>query len=569
MFWQTKTSYEFGPFRVDVRERRLLRDGQDVALTPKVFDVLLALVKNSGHIVSKDEVMALVWPNTAVEEGNVARNISTLRKALGEHPHESNYVETIPWRGYRFVAKVREVRHEIADPAIDSVAVLPFMNTSSEPDSEYLSDGITESLINNLSQLPDLRVMSRNSSFRYKGRDTDPQVVGRELNVQAVLLGRISERGDELLSINVELIDTRDNTQLWGAQYGRRSTDIMTLQETIAREIAENLRPHLTSEEHQRLRKRHTENRQAYENYLKGRYYFNKLTPDGVQKGIEYFHQAIERDANYALAYTGLGDCYTYLGKSTEAKEAFVQALGLDRTLGEAHASLGFYKFIYDWDWQTAENEFRQAVDLNPNYAEAHHWYAIYLANLGRHDEAQREAERARERDPLSLLMNMTPGLTSYLARRYDDAIQAFQKVIEMEPNFMSARSMLGHAYEQNGMYEKAIAEYEEVLKTLGENAEVKASINALLARTYAAWGKPAEAAKLVQDLEQDHPATSYLMAHAYAALGEKEKAFAALDQAFDERHFQLVGLKTDPALDSLREDARFEGLMQRVGLPE
>ena len=567
MFWQATTSYEFGPFRVDGRERRLLRDGQDVPLTPKVFDVLLVLVKNSGRIVSKDDVMELVWPNTAVEEGNVARNISTLRKALGEGPNERNYVETIPWRGYRFVANVRTVPDRFADSTIDSIAVLPFVDEASEPEAEYLADGIAESLINHLSHLPDLRVMSRNSAFRYKGREKDPQAVGRELNVQAVLLGRISVR-DELLSISVELIDARDNSHLWGAQYGRKLAGIITLHETIAREIAKNLRPHLTGEERQRRRKTQTENGQAYEDYLKGRYYFNKLTPDGVQKGIEYLQRAIERDENYALAYTSLGDCYTYQGKA-EANAAFVRALELDQTLGEAHASLGFYKFLYDWDWQGAENEFRQAVELSPNYAEAHHWYAIYLANLGRHDEARREAERARERDSLSLLINMTPGLAAYLARRYDDAIKAFHKVIEMEPNFMSARSMLGHAYEQKGMYEQALAEYQKVLEMFGENAQVKGSINALRARAYAAWGKSDEATDLMQVLEQDESPTSYLMAHVYAALGEKDKAFAALDKALAERHIQMVCLKADPALDSLREDQRFQTLIRRMGLPQ
>lgn len=571
MFWQTKTSYEFGPFRVDARERHLLRDGEIVALTPKVFDILLVLVQNSGHILSKDDVMKLVWPNTVVEEGNIARNISTLRKALGESPHERHYVETIPWRGYRFVGSVREVHDHPAGLAVDSVAVLPLLNASNDPHTEYFCDGITDSLISNLSQLTRLKVMSRNSVFRFKVQapmdvPPDAQIVGRKLDVQAVLTGRVAKHDDDLV-ISVELIDTRDNSHLWGAQYGRKLADIFTLQETMAREIAENLRLQLSGAEEQRLRKRYTENGEAYESYLKGRYYFNKLTPDGVQKGIKYFQQAIEQDANYALAYTGLGDCYTYLGKSTEAREAFAQALELDQTLAEAHASLGFFKFLYDWDWLAAEKEFLQAIDLKPNYAEAHHWYAIYLANLGRHDEARCEAERARELDPLSLLMNMTPGLTSYLARLYDDAIEAFQRVIEMEPNFIAAHSMLGHGYEQKGMFEKAIAEYRSVLEMFGENPDVRASIKAMLARAYSAWGKRVEATKIVQELEKDHPTTSYLMAHAYAALGEKEQAFSFLEKAFDERHLQLVSLKTDPALDGLRTDPRFEDLLLRMGL--
>src|SRR5947209_4334675 len=288
MFWQTGTSYQFGPFRVDTRERRLLRDGEVVPLTPKVFDILLVLVQNSGHILSKDEVMNLVWPNTAVEEGNIARNISTLRNALGERPREHQYIETVPWRGYRFVANVKEVRDESVRTAISSIAVLPFVNVADDPSLEYLADGITESLINDLSQLAPLKVMSRNSVFRYKGRETEALTVGRDLNVQAIVTGRVA-RHDDLLSISVELVDARDDSHLWGAQYLRQSSDIFTMPERIAQEITEKLCLKLTGEEQRRLTRRHTESAEAYQFYLKGRYHFNKLTVDGVQKGIEHF----------------------------------------------------------------------------------------------------------------------------------------------------------------------------------------------------------------------------------------------------------------------------------------
>lgn len=566
MFWQPKTSYEFGRFRVDTRERLLLCDGEVVALTPKVFDILLVLVQNSGHILSKDEVMKLVWPDSAVEEGSIARNISTLRKALGESPDDRQYVETVPWRGYRFVANVSQVHEKDAVPSIDSIAVLPFVNDLSESNLEHLLDGMTESLIGNLALWAPLKVMSRNSVFRYQGREADAQMVARELNVRAVLIGRVTERA-KVLSINVELVDGLDGRRIWGAQYGREVADTLSLPETVAREIAEHLRLHPSSEEKQRLRKRYPDSGEAYQNYLKGRYYFHKLTPAGVQKGIEYFQRAIEQDASYALAYAGLGDCYTYLAKSSEASEAFARAMELDQTLGEAHASLGFFKFLYHWNWREAEAHFLQAIDLTPSYAEAHHWYAIYLANMGRHSEALREAECARELDPLSLLMNMTPGLTSYLARQYDEAIATFQRVLEMEPNFLAARSMLGSAYEQKGYYEKAIAEYRFVFETFAEDADVKASIKALLARSYAAWGKRARATRIVQEIEKEHPATSYLMAQVFGILGEKERAFACLEKAFDEQHLQLVGVKADPALDSLRTDCRFETLVRRMRL--
>src|SRR5438067_163654 len=308
MFWQPTIDYEFGPFRIDASERQLLRDGEIIPLTPKVFDVLLALVQNSGHILSKDEVMKIVWPNTSVEEGNVARNISTLRSALGERPRESQFIETIPWRGYRFMAAVRKVHDEEQRPAIDSIAVLPFRNACAGAGTEYLADGITESLIRNLAQLTKLRVTSRNSVFRYKNRDVDAPAIGRELKVASILLGRLAE-SDDLLSISVELVDTIDDRHLWGAQYIRKREDLFSAQETIAREIAEKLRIEISGPQTQLLGKRHTENSEAYLLFLKGRFHFNKLTLDGVQKGSEYFRQAVELDSNYALAYAGLADC--------------------------------------------------------------------------------------------------------------------------------------------------------------------------------------------------------------------------------------------------------------------
>jgi TolB-like protein/Tfp pilus assembly protein PilF len=572
MFWQAQTSYEFGPFRVDARERRLLRDGEVVPLTPKVFDILLVLVQNSGHILSKDEVMKLIWPNTAVEQGNLARNVSTLRKALGESPTNYRYVETIPWRGYRFMASVREVRAELAGPAIDSIAVLPFVNVAGDPKLEYLSDGITDSLINNLSQLPHLKVISRNSVFRYKGRETDAQAVGRELNVQAVVMGRVADC-DGRLSINVELVDARDDRHLWGAQYIRQPADILTMQETIAHEIMEKLRLKLTSEEQQRLARRHTEKTDAYHLYLKGRYHFNKLTLDGVEKGITHFQQAIELAPRYALAYTGLVDCYNYLAKPAEARKAATRALELDQTLGEAHASLAFHRFLYDWDFAGAERGFKQALELNPNYAEAHHWYAIYLANVGRHDEAVPLGERAVELDPLSLLMNMTPALIFYLARQYDRSVEVLQKIIEMEPNFPAAHSVLGNAYAQAEMYEPAMAEYQKVLELSQGVTVVETAMKVVIAHLCARWGKRSKALKMLDEVTKASAAgtcvSPYSIAGIYAALGQSEPAFEWLDKACEQHDLQLVSLKVDPTLDGVRSDPRFADLVRRVGLPQ
>jgi TolB-like protein/Tfp pilus assembly protein PilF len=572
MFWQMKTSYEFGPFRVDERERRLLRDGEVVPLTPKVFDILLVLVQNSGHILSKGEVMKLIWPNTAVEEGNLARNVSTLRKALGEGPTNYRYVETVPWRGYRFVANVREVRDEPVRPAIDSIAVLPFVNVAGDSNLEYLSDGIAESLINNLSQLPHLRVMSRNSAFRYKGREADAPAVGRELNVQAVVMGRVTER-EEMLSISVELVDARDDRHLWGAQYNRKSADIMTMQETIAHEIAEKLRLKLTREQQQRLTRGRTENAEAYHLYLKGRYHFNKLTPDGVEKGITHFQQAIEKAPRYALAYTGLIDCYNYLAKPIEAKSAASKALALDQTLGEAHASLAFHRFLYDWDFAGAEKGFKQALELNPNYAESHHWYAIYLANVGRHDEAMPLGKRAVELDPLSLMMNMTPALIFYLARQYDRSVEVLEKIIDMEPNFLAAHSVLGNAYAQAERYEHAMAEYQKVLELCKGVTVVETAMKVVIAHAYARWGKRSKAMKILDEVTKASATgtcvSPYSIAGVYAALGQGEPAFEWLDKACEQHDLHLVSMKVDPSLDGVRSDSRFADLVRGVGLPQ
>jgi TolB-like protein/Tfp pilus assembly protein PilF len=572
MFWQAKTLYEFGPFRLDPRERRLLRDGEEIPLTPKVFDILLTLVQHSGHIMTKDEIMRLVWPDATVEDGNIARNISTLRTALGERSRDCRYIETIPWRGYRFVASVKEVRDQSRGPAFSSIAVLPLVNTDGDPEIEYLADGITENLITSLSQLPRLKVMSRNSAFRYKGRQTDAQSAGRELNVQAVLMGRVARR-DYMLSISVELVNAVDDSQIWGAQYYRKLDDIFSLEVAIAREITERLRLRLSGPEQERLARTQTDNTEAYHSYLKGRYYFNKLTIDGVQKGCEQFRQAIKLDSRYALAYTGLGDCCNYLGKPSEAREAFATALELEPGLGEAHASLGFLRFIHDWDFAEAEKEFKQALEFNPNCAQAHHWYAIFLGNMARHQEAETEAKMAQELDPLSLLMNMTPALTFYVARRYEDSLDALQKIIEMEPNFPAARGVRGNVYTQMGRFDEAMREYQKVLELSTGVPALEMNVRAITARLHARRGDWIAAREILDEASRAAAEGMDVSACAVAAihneLGDLDAAFEWLEKARQRREPQLASLKVDPSMDGLRGDLRFPELVKRVGLPE
>src|SRR5262249_21433858 len=415
-----------------------------------------------------------------------------------------------------------------------------------------------------------LKVISRNSAFRYKGREIDAQAIGRELRVRAVLTGRILPHS-EILVISAELIDAEDSSQIWGEQYRRRPADLFALQEAIAHEIAQKLQLRLTGTQEQRLVKRNTSDPEAYQLYLRGRYHFHRLTPEGVEKGAEYLRRAIERDRDYALAYVGLADCYNYSGKRAEAMEATVKALELDDQLAEARATLAFHRFVYDWDFEGAEREFKRAIELNPNYAEAHHWYAIYLANMASHDEAIAEARRAEELDPVSPLMCMTPGLAYFCGRAYDDALEQFQKVADLDPNFMAARSLLGHVYEQKGMYEEAVAEYSRLMEVFGNEGITALILKAAIGRVDAKRGRESEANKVATELSQSPHVVilADVIAQIYAALGEKDRAFELLNQAYENRNVDLVSLKINANFDPIRADQPFQALLQRIGLEQ
>jgi TolB-like protein/Flp pilus assembly protein TadD len=563
--------HEFGPFKLDARERVLRRHGELVPLTPKVFDVLLLLVENSGHVVTKNEMMQCVWPDTAVEESNLARHVSTLRKALDDGSGGPRYIETIPWRGYRFAAGVRQKQDEPA--IIDSLAVLPFLNESADPAAEYLSDGITESLINKLSLVSNLKVMSRNSVFQYKVREPnltfpDASVVGRELRVRAVLTGRIRAAGGVLV-VSVELIDASDNSQLWGAQYKRELSDIFSVQETISREIVDRLQLRLTADDKRQLIKRHTKNAGAYHLYLKGRFFLNKLTVEGVHKAAELFQQAIAKDPDYALAYTGLLDCHIGLKRPLEARKAGIKALELDPSLGEAHASLGFLlTFLHDWNWRKAEAELQRAIELNPNYAQARQWYALYLSKMGRHEEAIHEARLSQQLDPLSLPMNLTTGMALYFARQYGRAIEELQKVLELDANFAAAHHTLGIVYTYKQMCDEAISEFQKTAALAGGSAEMETNIKALTACCYAACGRPVQAKVLLDDMGNKPTVSPYALGMIHAQLGEHRIAMDCLERAYNERNLQIVCVKVDPALDPLRPSRRFQSLLARLGLP-
>jgi serine/threonine-protein kinase len=458
--------------------------------------------------------------------------------------------------------------------AIDSIAILPFANASNEPDADYLSDGITESIINNLSQVPKLRVMARSTVFRYKGREADPREVGRDLNVRAVLTGRVLNRG-ELLIIKVELVDAFDGSQLWGEQYNRKLADIFSIEEEISKEISEKLRLKLSGAQKKRLAKHHTENTAAYQLYLKGRFHWNKRTEEELKKGIGYFEQSKALDPNYVLAYAGLADSYNILVSYSalapkeafpKAKAAAKRALEIDERVGEAHASLAFVMFGYDWDFEEAEREFKRSIELNPGYAGAHMWYAAYLAAMGRSDEAETEIYRAQELDPLSLPIVTNVGWIHYLARQYDKSIEDYKKALEMDPHFVLAHRRLGQTYEQKGMFDDAIAEFQKTLSTFAGDTESIAA----LGHAYAASGRVAEAHAIIDNLTEygkQRYIPSYFNAQIHAALGQADQAFEWLEKSYEERYGFLIYLKVEPRFDPLRNDPRFEELTRRVGL--
>jgi serine/threonine protein kinase/tetratricopeptide (TPR) repeat protein len=458
---------------------------------------------------------------------------------------------------------------------IDSVAVLPFVNASADPNAEYLSDGITESLINSLSSLPHLKVMSRDSAFIYKGKDTDARTVGQALGVRAVLKGRVIQRGDDL-QISAELVDGRDDSHIWGQQYSRKASDIFALQGEIAKEITTMLRMRLTGEDEKRMAKTSTTNPEAYQDYLKGRYWWNKRSEDGVRKGIEYFQQAIAKDPAYALAYDGLADGYNVLGNYgyvppkeayPRAKEAVLKALQLDDTLAEAHTSLAFVMTDYDWDWPGAEREFQRALALNPNYAYAHALYGYHLYKIGQFDKAIAESKRALELDPLSLIANRILGQSYYYARKYDQAIEQYRKTLELDPNFTGAHRFLGMAYVQQSNYKEGLAEMEKDLVISPGNAAALSE----LGHAYAVAGRKLEAQKVLGQLDEISKqkfVTAALMAIIYAGLEERDKAFERLEMGYKER--SLGGgaiILSDPGFDPLRSDPRFADLLRRMNL--
>jgi TolB-like protein/DNA-binding winged helix-turn-helix (wHTH) protein/Tfp pilus assembly protein PilF len=640
----------FGTFELGLASGELRKGGVLIKLQALPFQLLALLAGRAGEVVSREEIRRALWHDGTFVDFDRSINfcVNQIREALGDDSQNPRFIETLPRKGYRFIASLteggesskaevapepsvvskpvrpdgvnREAGSQTARPvlvraatkapafsrknllwftavlaslalvlavswyyrharekrgAIHSIAVLPFANASGDPNAEYLSEGIAETLIDSLSQLPNLKVMSRDSAFQYRGKGTDAHTVGQALRVEAVFKGRVVRQGD-MLTISAELIDARDNSHLWGQQYTRNSSDIFALQKEIAKEMTSALRVRLTGEEEKRLNKAYTANPEAYEDYLKGRYWWNKQTEEGFRKGIEYFEQAIARDPEYSLAYAGLADCYISLASFglVSAKEGYLKgrewaekALKLDDTLASAHISLASVKTDYEWDWAEGEKEALRAIELNPNDAEAHGARAEVLWTTGRLDESIKETMQALELDPLSINHNIALAFELFLARRYEQAIEQAARTLELDPQYGSAYYVRGVSYVKKSMYREAMAEFEKEISLFPNEPEALTG----LGYGYGVTGKRAGAEKVLAELNRlsrQEFISPVWMAKIYSGLGAKDEAFGALERAYEDRSIVSVAyLKTNPMLDPLRSDPRFAELLRRTNL--
>jgi TolB-like protein/DNA-binding winged helix-turn-helix (wHTH) protein/Tfp pilus assembly protein PilF len=616
---ERKGFYQFGPFCLDAVKRRLSRDGELVKLTPKAFETLLALVEQRGKTIEKDELLHKVWAGTVVEENNLNQCITALRKSLGDSREKSEYIATIPGVGYRFVAEVREVEPiaaEKPDPintnrrpvfryallvlvplvvvvigyklltrekpptgaAVSSIMVLPLDNLSGDPGQEYFADGVTDALIGDLAKLPGLHVISRTSSMHYKGTKKSLPEIAREIRVDAIVEGSVQRSGDRVV-IRAQLIHAATDHHLWVHTYERPMRDVLDVQSEIAQTIARQVQLQMTPADQARLTIAHPVSPKAFDHYLQGRYlYWNRRTEENLNKAITHFQNAIAEDPNYALAHVGLADCYNALGvvqigalppsdARRLAQENATRALALDPSLAEAHTVVAYVKH-YTWDWSGAEQDFKRAIDLNPNYANAHNFYAGFLMSRGRVDESIAASTRARELDPFSLAISAQRGFLLENARRYDEAIEQLRNVIAMDPNHYQAHWFLSHTYAANQQFDQAIAAAQKAVD-LSERAP---GALGMLGLVYGLARKTDEATKVLHELlelNKRRYVTPAALVNVYIGLGNKDQAFVWLEKAFAERSNYLAYLKVFPILDPLRSDPRFVDLIQRVGLAE
>ncbi len=584
--------YDFGPFRIDTGQHVLLRDGVEISLTPKAFDTLLLLVRNSGRTVDKDELLKTIWPEAYVEEATLAQNVFTIRKALGGSEGDQ-YIQTVPRRGYRFTANVTAEQDQIAalpsdqpetpsDPtgekavparSIYSIAVLPLLHQSEDPEVEYLSDGLTENITNSLSLIPELQVKACSTVVRYKRPNIDPQQAGRELGVAAVLVGRLTRVGDNL-TIRMELVEASSGWQLWGEEYNRGLSDLPKFQIDITRDISQALRLKVTDDKWERLSKLRTDNAEAFQLYLKGRGFLNKRTKKGYIKATDCFEQAIELDPGFALAYSGLADTYILYdfyglvppwNTIPKARAAAVKAVALGDELAETHTSLGSITLIHDRDLVGAEREFKKAIRVNPKYARAHHGYAHCLMATGRTEESLAACGFAVELEPFDVELNQHLGWHYLFAREYDRAIEQLQKTLEMAPDFYRARVLLGIAFGQKGSFSQAIAEFLQA-----RQLEETTMLSGFLGYAYGMGGDEKAALKVLNDLIKESKETyvsPYSMTLIYVGLGRRDEALEWVQRACVEHGHWRGWLELTPELDSLRADPRFIKIVRQSSL--
>jgi len=616
----------FGPFHLDESERRLLREGQPVQITPRVFDTLIALIEQNGQLVKKEELMEKLWPNTFVEEGALTRNISDLRKALGD----GKYVETVPRQGYRFLgvtsnvpdATLRIQRTTEAHLVIDhttsesqsaatqkrspllavliaalvcaavvigliwmffkppdssarakvkSLAILPFKPLGTDPADEYLGFGMTDTLITRLSGIERIVVRPTSAVQKYAA-DQDPIAAGREQRVDTVLEGTI-QRAGEKVRVTVRLLNVADGAPVWAYKCDEYCADIFATQDSISQQVATALISKLTGEEKVRLNKRGTDNSKAYQAYLKGQFFWNKRNEEGLKRAVGFFEQAISEDPSYAQPYAGLSDTYTLLfgygyvprnDAIPKSRAAAQEAIKLDSSLAEAHTALAMISMNNDWDFVEAEREFRRALELNPNHPTTRHYYGEFMVLMGRFDEGLTELSRALELDPLSLIINTDLGANLYHAHRYDEAIEQLRKTLEMDPGFQRAHNWLTQAYWQKGMFQEAIDDIERW-------SYPQTILLSARANTYALAGKRREARSMLvslQAMSKAGRAGSDMFIGPLIALGEYDAALGLLEKAYESRSTALTSLKVNPTYDPLRTDPRFVDLIKRIGFP-
>ena len=563
----------FGEFEVDLRAVELRKGDIKVKLQKQPFQILEILLEHVGEVVSREELRERIWPaDTFVDfHQGLSNAIKRLREALSDSAEKPRFIETIPRRGYRFIGSVD------TSPAgrIDSMAVLPLENLSRDPEQEYFADGLTEALITNLAKISALRVVSRTSAMQYKGVHKAVREIGRDLGVTGIVEGTVLRSGSRV-RISVQLIDASSDIHLWAESYDRGLRDILGLQSEVACAIAEEIRAKLKPNEHDQLARVRPVNPDAYEAYLKGRFYWNKRTPAAVKKGAEYFQQAVEKDPSYAAAYAGLADSAIVAGwwgfippdqGCGRAKAAARKALEIEET-AEAHASLGFALLHYDFDYLTAEKELQRAIGLNPRYATAHQWYGHCLSYIGRFEEAVVETSLALKLDPISLILHTSHAGIFWISRQWDRAIEVCRAGFELDPNSVPLSYCLAHAYQGKGAYDDAICERQRTVDLSGGAPFFIAELGS----THAAAGARIEAIQILErlnDLSKQHYVSAHSLALIHTGLRQMDEAFDCLENAYEERSAALAWVKADPRLDNLRSDPRFQDLLSRMSFPE